>query len=619
MGSDLAIVSVQSYHEWTRQEAISRQLAYGFPADPHDLFFLEEGPWLEMRVHLRCVHPDSPLDWGWLFLTRLLDEGVYHAARGDSSGFDFEKTPLFERYPNLWKMSGPRIEKESESLVRIVEVELMKTDSPREGNREDPVGDTLTVAFFVHKKWAPNLDGYGGWESRAWGGGEYATRQDVDHKRPILAEIRPISPSLRASLKPEDGKREGHRFTAMAPRPGGGIWVATASRLYSIAPGGDGTADLVLDLAAEHRASGIHTLATTPDGSLWIGAHQALVKRHPDGHRDVFRKDESTLGKKLHAVAVGPDGQVYAGTEKGLHLLGADGTWSVVTEGLAEKSVVRLVPHRGGVVWTSGPQKLTRRNADGSLDRFLGRQGIDSCRALIALPDGGTWVSSWMGVTVHVPPGAAQATPDELAAHVAPGGLALAATGPDDALWCVTRRGYLLRLRAGEAPRVYVGKTSESPLWSPQAEVCVTPEGDLWLRSAEGDILCVTRADLASADSAPPLNADMPGRVKSSDSPGGLLAPVAFGPVKSPAAAAAPEIDLQGKTVVITGTLSKLTRDEAQRELARRGALISESVNKKTDYLIVGLRPSSKLAKAKSLGIPVLTEDVLVTAKSPAS
>ncbi len=99
MGSDLATISVESYREWTRREAISRQLVYGYPADAEDPFFhdgaaaragaphapnpsfAEEGPWLELRLHLRCVHPDAPLDWGHLFLTRLLDEAVYHAAR----------------------------------------------------------------------------------------------------------------------------------------------------------------------------------------------------------------------------------------------------------------------------------------------------------------------------------------------------------------------------------------------------------------------------------------------------------------------------------------------------------------------------------------------------------
>jgi hypothetical protein len=101
--------------------------------------------------------------------------------------------------------------------------------------------------------------------------------------------------------------------------------------------------------------------------------------------------------------------------------------------------------------------------------------------------------------------------------------------------------------------------------------------------------------------------------------PRAQFAPVVFGPPAPPLAAAAPAIDFQGKTVVITGTLSKLTRDEAHRVLGQRGAVISESVNKKTSYLLCGLKPSSKLQKAQSLGIPVLTEDVLLAPATPAA
>lgn len=63
-----------------------------------------------------------------------------------------------------------------------------------------------------------------------------------------------------------------------------------------------------------------------------------------------------------------------------------------------------------------------------------------------------------------------------------------------------------------------------------------------------------------------------------------------------------------GKTVVITGTLSGFTREQAQEELRRRGAKVTDSVSKKTDYLIVGSEPGSKLQKAQSLGVRILNE-----------
>jgi DNA ligase (NAD+) len=63
-----------------------------------------------------------------------------------------------------------------------------------------------------------------------------------------------------------------------------------------------------------------------------------------------------------------------------------------------------------------------------------------------------------------------------------------------------------------------------------------------------------------------------------------------------------------GKTVVITGTLTKWTREEAQELLRQQGALITDSVSKKTNFLIAGAEAGSKLAKAQKFGVPILDE-----------
>ena len=66
---------------------------------------------------------------------------------------------------------------------------------------------------------------------------------------------------------------------------------------------------------------------------------------------------------------------------------------------------------------------------------------------------------------------------------------------------------------------------------------------------------------------------------------------------------------ISGKTVVFTGSLEKMTRDEAKAMAERLGAKAAGSVSKKTDYLVAGPGAGSKLAEAKKHGVAVLTED----------
>ncbi|HEX8751785.1 MAG TPA: NAD-dependent DNA ligase LigA [Solirubrobacterales bacterium] len=65
---------------------------------------------------------------------------------------------------------------------------------------------------------------------------------------------------------------------------------------------------------------------------------------------------------------------------------------------------------------------------------------------------------------------------------------------------------------------------------------------------------------------------------------------------------------LEGKTVVLTGTLPTLTREEAAALVKSAGGKVTSSVSKKTDFVVAGESPGSKLAKAESLGIAVLDE-----------
>jgi DNA ligase (NAD+) len=66
---------------------------------------------------------------------------------------------------------------------------------------------------------------------------------------------------------------------------------------------------------------------------------------------------------------------------------------------------------------------------------------------------------------------------------------------------------------------------------------------------------------------------------------------------------------LQGKTAVLTGTLSSMARSEAKEKLVALGAKVTGSVSKKTDLVIAGENAGSKLAKAEKLGVEVMDEE----------
>ncbi|MCL6100032.1 MAG: NAD-dependent DNA ligase LigA, partial [Bacteroidetes bacterium] len=66
---------------------------------------------------------------------------------------------------------------------------------------------------------------------------------------------------------------------------------------------------------------------------------------------------------------------------------------------------------------------------------------------------------------------------------------------------------------------------------------------------------------------------------------------------------------LEGKSFVLTGTLSTMSRDEAKEKVIENGGTVLSAVSKNTSYVVAGEKPGSKFDKAQKLNVPVISEE----------
>jgi DNA ligase (NAD+) len=143
------------------------------------------------------------------------------------------------------------------------------------------------------------------------------------------------------------------------------------------------------------------------------------------------------------------------------------------------------------------------------------------------------------------------------------------------------------------------------------------------LRSMDA-LLAASEEELAEVEGVGPIMARTVVETLSEDLTRELVARLAGYGLHMEEEGAAPPAEgpLVGKTLVLTGTLPNLTRPEATARIEAAGGKVTGSVSKKTDYLVAGADPGTKLTKAQELGTEVLDEEgllALVPDEAPAA
>ena len=126
------------------------------------------------------------------------------------------------------------------------------------------------------------------------------------------------------------------------------------------------------------------------------------------------------------------------------------------------------------------------------------------------------------------------------------------------------------------------------------------------------DIKNASREAILSVSGIGPVVADAIAGFFASEAGQSLLARLHAAGIEPRAAEKRTDSAASGKKFVLTGTLPNLSRKEASDLIVAAGGIVAGSVGKAVDYVVAGEAAGSKLTKAQSLGIPILSEDDLL-------
>jgi uncharacterized protein YjbI with pentapeptide repeats len=555
MGSDLFSVNVEKYQELKTKEAIRSAILRGEDTEYAHHFFESQNEeyWVEITIFVNTIHPDACVELDELFFTRVLDEAVSDWQNPNS--IDYDKTPLRLLYPNLWDYP-----KELNSVILVSTLNYFpgKPMDKYAGGMDDAVEATV----YIPKKYVPNIEGLNYWDSRAWGGVNRISVINEPKKMVVKKIDRDEFISSNTKLVKNFFKFDKETKS----------WSAEKLEIS--------------DNIEESKSS----WSITTKGVLYkLGEKEVLHTKKTGLHAN-----------KINRLFHLSDGRVLAYSNSGLSVFENE-KWSIINN-YTVKGIENILVDDNDNIWLHKGKKVEVITKNYDLKSFdeVREKYLSSFNLL---KDNKAILKSSNSIVLF---DLKSMSSKKLVSYdtINEKSFSYVRTDKNNNIWGISN-GHLVLFRDGEKPIYFIYEEKlpsklKNYQKNPYDVLYIENNNDITIVKYDVGTVKIKNESIIEAINSKQLNSEL---VKDED------IPIISFDINKEAEPKGESIDFTGKTVVVTGTLSITTRAEAKAKLTELGAKVTDSVSKKTDFLICGEDAGSKLAKANSLGIRVLSEN----------